>query len=251
MMFNHLREDIAVVFERDPAARNAWEVLTTYPGVHALIIHRLSHRLWNIGLRWLARFISHFARWITGIEIHPGATIGRRVFIDHGMGVVIGETAVISDECTLYHGVTLGGTSWNKGRRHPTLEKGVVIGAGAKVLGPITVGEGAKIGSNAVVVKDVPSGATAVGIPARILDREKDKQRDETAQKLGFSAYAISDDTNDPMAKAIHALLDHAAQQDRRLLEMSQQLAKLGAEAPNDAEVTNAFDVNYLNKIVD
>jgi serine O-acetyltransferase len=250
-MFNHLREDIAVVFERDPAARNAWEVLTTYPGVHALIIHRLSHRLWGWRLRWLARFIAHLGRWFTGIEIHPGATIGRRVFIDHGMGVVIGETAVISDECTLYHGVTLGGTSWNKGKRHPTLEKGVVIGAGAKVLGPIIIGEGAKIGSNAVVVKDVPAGATAVGIPARILDREKEKQRDETAQKLGFSAYAVSDDMNDPMAKAVHALLDHAAQQDQRLLEITRQLAKLGAEAPSDAEVANAFDVNYLNKIVD
>jgi len=250
-MFNHLREDVAVVFERDPAARNSWEVLTTYPGVHALIVHRLSHWLWGYGLRWLARFISHLGRWFTGIEIHPGATIGRRVFIDHGMGVVIGETAIIGDDCTMYHGVTLGGTSWNKGKRHPTLEQGVVIGAGAKVLGPIVVGEGAKIGSNAVVVKDVPPGATAVGIPARILDREKEKQRDETAQKLGFSAYAVSDDMNDPMAKAIHALLDHVAQQDQRLQEIAQQLAKLGAEVPADAEVANAFDVNYLNKIVD
>lgn len=250
-MFNHLREDIAVVFERDPAARNTWEVLTTYPGVHALILHRLSHWLWGIGLRWLARVLSHFARWITGIEIHPGATIGRRVFIDHGMGVVIGETAIISDDCTMYHGVTLGGTSWNKGKRHPTLEKGVVIGAGAKVLGPITIGEGAKIGSNAVVVKDVPSGATAVGIPARILDREKDKQRDETAQKLGFSAYAVAEDMNDPMVKAIHALLDHAAEQDKRLQEITKQLAALGAEPNSDVEVANAFDVNYLNKIVD
>lgn len=250
-MFNHLREDIAVVFERDPAARNAWEVLTTYPGVHALILHRLSHRLWGCGLCWLARFVSHLGRWFTGIEIHPGATIGRRVFIDHGMGVVVGETAIIGDDCTMYHGVTLGGTSWNKGKRHPTLEQGVVIGTGAKVLGPIIIGKGAKIGSNAVVVKDVPPGATAVGVPARILDREKEKQRDETAQKLGFSAYAVSDDMNDPMAKAIHALLDHVAQQDQRLQEISQQLAKLGAEVPADAEVANAFDVNYLNKIVD
>lgn len=250
-MFNHLREDIAVVFERDPAARNTWEVLTTYPGVHALIIHRLSHWLWGAGLRWLARFTSHLGRWLTGIEIHPGATIGRRVFIDHGMGVVIGETAVIMDDCTLYHGVTLGGTSWNKGKRHPTLEAGVVIGAGAKVLGPITVGSGAKIGSNAVVVKDVPAGATAVGIPARILDQEKSRQRDETAQKMGFSAYAVGDDNNDPMAKAIHALLDHAAQQDKRLQELSEQLAKLGADVEVDTKVGEAFDVNYLNKIVD
>lgn len=249
-MFSHLREDIAVVFERDPAARTHWEVLTTYPGVHALIIHRFSHWLWNARLRWLARFISHFARWVTGIEIHPGAVIGRRVFIDHGMGVVIGETAVIGDDCTLYHGVTLGGTSWKKGKRHPTLESGVVIGAGAKILGPITLGMNAKIGSNAVVVKDVPANATAVGIPARILDQEKARQRDDMAQKMGFSAYAVSDDMNDPMVKAIHALLDHAAAQDKRLQELAEQLAKLGGEV-SDAEVANAFDVNYLNKIVD
>ena len=250
-MFNHLREDIAVVFERDPAARTHWEVLTTYPGVHALILHRFSHWLWHCKLRWMARFSSHIGRWLTGIEIHPGATIGRRVFIDHGMGVVIGETAVIGDDCTLYHGVTLGGTSWKKGKRHPTLERGVVIGAGAKVLGPITVGEEAKIGSNAVVVKDVPAGATAVGIPARILDQEKAKQRDDMAQKIGFSAYAVSADMNDPMAKAIHALLDHAAEQDKRLQEMAQQLAKLGGDVETDKEVAKAFDVNYLNKIVD
>ncbi|MEZ0237199.1 MAG: serine O-acetyltransferase [Methylophilaceae bacterium] len=250
-MFNHLREDIAVVFERDPAARTHWEVLTTYPGVHALILHRFSHWLWHCKLRWMARFSSHIGRWLTGIEIHPGATIGRRVFIDHGMGVVIGETAVIGDDCTLYHGVTLGGTSWKKGKRHPTLERGVVIGAGAKVLGPITVGEEAKIGSNAVVVKDVPAGATAVGIPARILDQEKARQRDDMAQKIGFSAYAVSDDMNDPMAKAIHALLDHAAEQDKRLQEMAQQLAKLGGDVETDKEVAEAFDVNYLNKIVD
>jgi serine O-acetyltransferase len=250
-MFDHLREDIAVVFDRDPAARNTWEVLTTYPGVHALIFHRLTHWLWGIGLRWLARFISHIARWLTGIEIHPGATIGRRFFIDHGMGVVIGETAVIMDDCTMYHGVTLGGTSWNKGKRHPTLEAGVVIGAGAKVLGPITIGAGAKIGSNAVVVKDVPAGATAVGIPARILDQEKDKTRDKTAQKMGFSAYAVSDDGNDPVAKAIHALLDHAAQQDERLQALTEQLTKLGADMEVDEKVGSAFDVTHLNNIVD
>jgi serine O-acetyltransferase len=250
-MFNHLREDIAVVFDRDPAARTHWEVLTTYPGLHALLIHRFSHWLWNLRLRWLARLSSHIGRFLTGIEIHPGATIGRRVFIDHGMGVVIGETAVIGDGCTLYHGVTLGGTSWNKGKRHPTLENGVVIGAGAKILGPITVGANARIGSNAVVVKDVPANATAVGIPARILDQEKVKQRDDIAQKMGFSAYAVSDDMNDPMTKAIHALLDHAAQQDQKIQEITEQLSKLGAEVETDAEVANAFDVNYLNRIVD
>lgn len=250
-MFSHLREDIAVVFERDPAARNTWEVLTTYPGLHALLIHRLSHWLWGVELRWLARLSSHLGRFLTGIEIHPGATIGRRVFIDHGMGVVIGETAVVSDDCTLYHGVTLGGTSWNKGKRHPTLEQGVVIGAGAKVLGPITVGAGAKIGSNAVVVKDVPAGATAVGIPARLVDQEKSRQRDETASKLGFSAYAVGEDNHDPMTKAIHALLDHAAEQDRRLQAMSEKLARLGVDMDVETKVGEAFDVNYLNKIVD
>ena len=250
-MFEQIKEDISVVFERDPAARTRWEILTTYPGVHALLAHRVSHWIWQQRFYWLARLSSHIARWLTGIEIHPGAVIGRRVFIDHGMGVVIGETAVIGDDCTLYHGVTLGGTSWNKGKRHPTLEQGVVIGAGAKVLGPITVGENAKIGSNAVVVKDVPAGATAVGIPARILDQEKIKQRDQMAEKIGFSAYAVSDNADDPMTKAIHALLDHAAKQDQQLQEVMQQLAKLGVDVANDVEVGKAFDVNYLNKIVD
>jgi serine O-acetyltransferase len=250
-MFKHLREDIAVVFERDPAARSTWEILTTYPGVHALIIHRAAHGLWNIGLKWLARLSSHIGRWLTGIEIHPGATIGRRVFIDHGMGVVIGETAEIGDDSTLYHGVTLGGTTWKKGKRHPTLGKGVVIGAGAKVLGPILIGDGAKIGSNAVVVKDVPPGATAVGIPARILDSEQAKQRAETAEKMGFSAYAISQDMNDPMVQAIHAILDHTAANDRRMTEILLALQKLGADVSGVSPPEEKFDVNYLNKIVD
>ena len=157
MMFSRLREDVACVFERDPAARSSWEVITCYPGLHALSLHRWSHWLWGNQFHWLARVSSHLGRFFTGIEIHPGATIGRRVFIDHGMGLVIGETAEIGDDCTLYHGVTLGGTSWNKGKRHPTLLRGVVVGAGAKVIGPIVIGEGAKIGSNAVVVKDVPA----------------------------------------------------------------------------------------------
>ena len=190
-MFRYLREDIRAVFDRDPAARSSWEVLTCYPGIHALIMHRLAHWLWGHRLRWLARFTAHLARFFTGIEIHPGATIGRRFFIDHGMGVVIGETAEIHDDVTLYHGVTLGGTSWNKGKRHPTLENGVVIGAGAKVLGPIIISAGAKVGSNAVVTKAVPAGATAVGNPARIFDKsEQTRQREEQAEKLGFSAYA-------------------------------------------------------------
>lgn len=248
-MFSQIKEDISVVFERDPAARTHLEIITTYPGVHALIIHRLSHWIWRKRFFWIARFISHISRWLTGIEIHPGATIGRRVFIDHGMGVVIGETAVINDDCTLYHGVTLGGTSWNKGKRHPTLEQGVVIGAGAKVLGPITIGKGAKIGSNAVVVKDVPENATAVGIPARILEPEINKQRDEMAEKIGFSAYAISDNANDPMTKAIHALLDHAAAQDLKLQEVMAQLNKLGADVESDADVGKAFDVDAFKKL--
>ena len=248
-MFTHIKEDISVVFERDPAARTHWEIMTTYPGVHALLIHRLSHWLWHKRFFWLARFISHIARWLTGIEIHPGANIGRRVFIDHGMGVVIGETAVIGDDCTLYHGVTLGGTSWNKGKRHPTLEQGVVIGAGAKVLGPIVIGKGAKRGSNAVVVKDVPADATAVGIPARIVEQEPQKQRDKMAEKIGFSAYAVSDNLNDPMSKAIHALLDHAVAQDLKLQEVMAQLNKLGADVASDVEVGKAFDVDAFKEL--
>jgi serine O-acetyltransferase len=242
-MFDHLKEDIAIVFDRDPAARTHWEILTTYPGVHALLIHRFSHWLWKARLYWLARFSSHIGRWFTGIEIHPGATIGHRVFIDHGMGVVIGETAVIGDDCTLYHGVTLGGTSWNKGKRHPTLETGVVIGAGAKVLGPITIGAGAKIGSNAVVVKDVPANATAVGIPARILEEEQAKKRDEAAKKIGFSAYAIGDDNNDPMTKAIHSLLDHSAKQDAEMQVLKAQLAQL-TDTQSDTKLAEAFGAN-------
>ncbi len=248
-MFKHLLADISVVFERDPAARTTWEVLTTYPGVHALIIHRCSHWLWNLRLRWLARFCSHLGRFLTGIEIHPGAILGHRVFIDHGMGVVIGETAVIGDDCTLYHGVTLGGTSWKKGKRHPTLERGVIIGAGAKVLGPITIGMNAKIGSNAVVVKDVPAGATAVGIPARILDQVKIQVQDQMAQI--FPAYAVGDESNDPMNLVMHALLNHSAEQDKKLQEVMQQLEKLGAIIETDSEVGNAFDVHHLNEIVD
>src|SRR4029078_8149074 len=206
-MLDRLREDIAVVFERDPAARPSWEVLTCYPGLHALVWHRaVSNRLWRGGARWLARWLSHWGRWLTGIEIHPGATIGRRVFIDHGMGVVIGETAEIGDDSTLYHGVTLGGTSWNKGKRHPSLGRNVVVGAGAKILGPIHVGDGAKVGSNAVVVRDVPAQATAVGIPARVVTAvERDRHKPQAA-KIGFSAYAISSDMDDPMVLAIHKL---------------------------------------------
>lgn len=250
-MFARLRDDIACVFDRDPAARSTWEVLTCYPGFHALTLHRFSHWLWGHRLRWLARLFSHFTRFVTGIEIHPGATIGRRVFIDHGMGVVIGETAVIKDGCTLYHGVTLGGTSWNKGKRHPTLEPGVVIGAGAKVLGPITVGEGAKIGSNAVVVRDVPPGATAVGIPARIVEPGQAQARQEKAENLGFSAYAVTRSEDDPVSMAIHGLLDHAVETDRRLTALLKTIEHAGVSIEDDVAVADKFDPNHLSKIVD
>jgi serine O-acetyltransferase len=227
-VFKNIREDIASVFPRDPAARSAWEVLTCYPGIHALGIHRVAHWLWQRKLRLLGRMVSQTGRFLTGIEIHPGATIGRRFFIDHGMGVVIGETAEIGDDVTLYHGVTLGGTSWNKGKRHPTLRNGVVIGAGAKVLGPIVVGEGAKIGSNAVVVKDVPPGASAVGVPARIILDEQDKSREEKAATLGFSAYAVtSKAADDPLAKAIQGMLDHSMEQDRLLEQLQHEIERL------------------------
>ncbi len=172
-MVARLKEDITCVFERDPAARTMWEVLTCYPGLHALTIHRFAHWLWGHRLRWLGRFTSHFARWITGIEIHPGATIGPGFFIDHGMGVVIGETAEIGADVTLYHGVTLGGTSLNKGKRHPTLGDNVVVGAGAKVLGAIHIGDNSRIGANAVVVKDVPSNSVVVGVPGQVVVRSK------------------------------------------------------------------------------
>lgn len=252
-MFSRLREDIACVFDRDPAARSVWEVLTCYPGLHALQSHRLIHALWHWRLRWLARWLAHCVRWMTGIEIHPGATIGRRVFIDHGMGVVIGETAVIGDDCTLYHGVTLGGTSWNKGKRHPTLERGVVIGAGAKVLGPITLAAGARVGSNAVVVRDVPAGATAVGIPARIIEQQQEQVREAKAEAMGFSAYAVTRSEDDPLAKAIHGLLDHAVESDRRLehlLARLEQAGLLGAEQ-DEAAMADKFDPNHISRIVD
>jgi serine O-acetyltransferase len=246
-MFSQIREDISSVLQRDPAARSRLEVLTCYPGVHALLVHRLSHRIWGWGWFWPARFLSHLARMATGIEIHPGAKMGRRVFIDHGHGVVIGETAEVGDDCTIYQGVTLGGTSLYRGvKRHPTLEAGVVIGAGAKVLGGFTVGAGAKVGSNAVVVKPVPAGATAVGNPAHVLEPKA-----ENDDKPDFSAYGVTRNLDDPVAKALHALLDHVHDQDRRLDVLTQRLKDAGLCAEGVADCQKPLDMDYLNKMVD
>jgi serine O-acetyltransferase len=230
---SHWKEDIQSVFERDPAARNTFEILTAYPGIHAIIFHRLSHRLWSLGFKWLARILSNIARWFTGIEIHPGAVIGRRFFIDHGMGVVIGETAIIGDDCTLYHGVTLGGTSWEKGKRHPTLSNNVVVGAGAKVLGPIMIGEGARIGSNSVVVKDVPAGATVVGVPGKLItprEPEKGGHREALAKKIGFDAYGATKDAPDPVAQAINCMLDHMHVMDKKMQSMCEAMKRMGID---------------------
>jgi len=251
-MFNRLREDISVVFDRDPAARTTWEVLTCYPGLHALVWHRaVVHPAWRANFRWLARWLAHWSRFLTGIEIHPGATIGRRVFIDHGMGVVVGETAEIGDDTTLYHGVTLGGTSWNKGKRHPTLGNGVVVGAGAKILGPIHIGDNAKIGSNAVVVRNVTAGATAVGIPARIVTPDEADRREVQAAKIGFSAYAISSDMDDPVVHAIHKLLDHAAATEERFNRLVKLLQHEGMDCGEAKAVADAFDPRQINKMLE
>src|SRR6186997_1764225 len=229
-MFDRLREDIAVVFERDPAARTSWEVLTCYPGLHALVWHRaVSNRLWRGGARWLARWLSHWGRWLTGIEIHPGATIGRRVFIDHGMGVVVGETAEIGDDCTIYQGVTLGGTSLARGaKRHPTLGRGVIVGANSQVIGGFTVGDGARVGSGAVVVKPVPPGATAVGNPARIIQAEADATREATAAKMGFSAYGLTQG-DDPVSLAMKGLIDNASGHEHQIALIWQAIEKLSS----------------------
>jgi len=231
-MFERIREDIQCVFDRDPSARNSAEILISYPGVLAVLAHRMNHKIWNVGLRGFARWLSTLVRWITGIEIHPAATIGRRFFIDHGMGVVIGETTMIGDDCTLYHGVTLGGTSWDKGKRHPTLENNVVIGAGAKILGPILLVEGARVGSNSVVVKDVPNGATVVGIPARIIQRKKpiDPHVEEFAKKIGFDAYGASSEMPDPVANAINCILDHVHAMDSQMEQMCDAIKQIGGE---------------------
>jgi serine O-acetyltransferase len=219
-MFRNLRADIDCILERDPAARSRWEVLTCYPGLHAIYIHKLAHWFWANRLRWLGRFTSHLGRWLTGIEIHPGARIGSCVFIDHGMGVVIGETAEVGDGCTIYQGVTLGGTSLEPAtKRHPTLGAGVIVGAGAKVLGGFTVGDGARIGSNAVVVKEVPPGATVTGIPGRIVQEKTKSER--------FAAYAVVQEQDDPYAKAIQQLVEHSQELERAVAALNEKLARL------------------------
>ena len=262
-MFSRLHEDIACILERDPAARSAWEVLTCYPGLHALVLHRRAAAFRKAGWHWLARFTSQFARFLTGIEIHPGATIGRRVFIDHGMGVVVGETAEIGDDCTIYQGVTLGGTALVKGaKRHPTLGRGVIVGANSQVLGGFTVGDGARIGSSAVVVKAVPPGATAVGNPARILlahaQIQTDSEREAAAAKMGFSAYGVTQG-DDPVSVAMKGLIDNASGHEHQILMLWQAIEKLGSRSrelpagdcvPLDAQTTECFDAEGLNRMV-
>ncbi len=241
-MINRMREDIQTIFDRDPAARSVWEVVFAYPGLHALWWHRVAHWCWHRRLKWLGRLVSHGSRWVTGIEIHPGVVIGRRFFIDHGMGVVIGETTEIGDDCTIYQGVTLGGTSWNPGKRHPTLANDVVVGAGAKVLGPFTVGEGARIGSNAVVVKEVPPGCTAVGVPGKLVKckepvYEEHDSRADVADRIGFSMYGVTQDMPDPVARGIDAMLDHIDALERRqdeLETLTRQLAERLEEPHTD-----------------
>jgi serine O-acetyltransferase len=245
-MFSKLRDDINSIIERDPAARNGWEVLTCYPGLHAIIMHGWAHACWKNGFKWFGRFISYIARVITGIEIHPGAVIGRRVFIDHGFGVVIGETAVVGDDCTIYQGVTLGGTKLVAGtKRHPTLERGVIVGAGAQVLGAFTVGEFAKVGSNAVVIKPVPAGATAVGNPAHIVRKEEQAR---SAQM--FTAYGVTPNGDDPLSKALHGLISHAARQDEQIERLCATIEAAGISCPNMCE-SDKLDQAQLNRLVD
>lgn len=255
-MFSRIRSDIQCILDRDPAARSTWEVLTCYPGLHAVILHRPAHWCWNHGLKWLGRFISNFSRFLTGIEIHPGAKIGQRVFFDHAMGVVVGETAEIGDGCTIYQGVTLGGTSLYKGaKRHPTLGKDVVVSAGAKVLGGFEVGDGAKIGSNAVVIKPVPAGATAVGIPARIIPSKEGVSADVTTQERKFTAYGITQD-DDPLSQAMRGLIDSAAGQEHQIALLWKAIETLSTQqhtpgcVPGDAARNECFEAEKLNQLV-
>ncbi|MBK6854840.1 MAG: serine O-acetyltransferase [Burkholderiales bacterium] len=258
-MFSRLRDDIDCILERDPAARSKFEVLTCYPGLHAISLHRVANGLWRRGFKWGGRFVSHCSRWLTGIEIHPGATIGRRVFIDHGMGVVIGEMAEVGDGCTIYQGVTLGGTSLVKGaKRHPTLEAGVIVGAHACVLGGFTVGQGARVGSGAVVTKPVPPGATAVGNPARIIAAESDAAREAAAARMGFSAYGLTQG-DDPTAQALKGLIDSASGHEHQIALIWQAIEKLAVRArelpdvgcvPQDAQTSEHFDGERLARLM-
>ena len=236
-MFDTIKEEIQVVFERDPAARSTLETIFTCPGFQAILLHRFNHWLWNKKLYLLARITAHIARFLTGVEIHPGARIGRRFFIDHGMGIVIGETSEIGDDCSLYHGVTLGGTTWQKGKRHPTLNENVVVGAGAKILGPITIGAGARIGCNAVVVKDIPPGATVVGVPGHVVvkkdDNDKLAQREAMAKKIGFDAYAERKDMPDPIQNALDSMLDHMHKTDQEIDELKKKLETISKKVNN------------------
>ena len=249
-MFSRLREDIANIMARDPAARTALEVACCYPGFHAIVMHRWAAFCWGHEFKLVGRFIAHIARILTGIEIHPAATIGRRVFIDHGFGVVIGETADVGDDCTIYQGVTLGGTSLGKGiKRHPTLARGVIIGAGAKILGSFTVGEGAKVGSNAVVVKAVPAGATAVGNPARIIQKEVHNAQEDSAARM-FAAYGVTPNGDDPLSKALHGLIDNAAAQEHQIARIVALLNSAGI-ACDSLPPLDKFDPDQLNKLVE
>ena len=230
-MFETIKEEIQVVFERDPAARSTLETIFTCPGFQAILFHRFNHWLWQKKFTLLARMTAHIARFLTGIEIHPGAKIGRRFFIDHGMGIVIGETSEVGDDVSIYHGVTLGGTTWQKGKRHPTLGNDIVVGAGAKILGPITISDGARIGCNAVVVKDIPPNSTVVGVPGHIVVKkdvkETNTKREAMARKIGFDAYAERKDMPDPIQNAIDTMLDHMHKTDEDLEELKKKMEDL------------------------
>ena len=255
-MFSRIRSDIQCILARDPAARNAWDVLTCYPGLHAVILHRFAQGCWNLRLKWLARFVSNIGRLLTGIEIHPAAIVGNCVFFDHAMGVVVGETAEIGDGCTIYQGVTLGGTSLYKGaKRHPTLGKNVVVSAGAKVLGGFTVGDNAKIGSNAVVIKPVPAGATAVGIPARIILSKEGESADVTTADPKFNSYGITNE-EDPVSQALRGLVDSATTHDQQIallwqaLEQLVRTGKVGDCLPSEASLKECFEAEKLNQLI-
>jgi serine O-acetyltransferase len=245
-MLHRLRQDINSIIERDPAARNAWEVLTCYPGLQAIVLHRWAHWCWTRRMKWLGRFIAYLARIVTGIEIHPGATIGRRVFIDHGFGVVIGETAEVGDDCTIYQGVTLGGTSLHTGaKRHPTLGRGVIIGAGAKVLGGFVIGDYAKVGSNAVLLKPLPAGATAVGNPAHIVQKVA-----HNGAGNPFAAYGVTPNGDDPLSKALRGLIENAVKQEQRIEQLAATLRAAGLECQGVPEY-DKFNSDQLNKLVE